>query len=276
MHGRLPRRRSQKEIGWLLSSVRVVTVPCLKDNYAYLVIAASGDAAIVDASEAAPVRDALRREKATPRAIWSTHHHWDHVGGNEELVGDLGLEVVGHASDRERLPAMTRGVETGDVVRVGDVVAQCIHIPGHTLGAVGYFVDAGSQRVVFTGDTLFCAGCGRLFEGTATQMHASLTRLLELPPDTRVLCGHEYTENNLRFAAHLEPSNADVATACARASKLRASGEPTVGTTLDDERRCNPFLRVRSRELRATLGLGAHAGDVEAFAAIRTAKDTFH
>jgi hydroxyacylglutathione hydrolase len=255
--------------------VRVVTVPCLRDNYAYLVIAASGDAAIVDASEAAPVRDALRREGATARAIWSTHHHWDHVGGNEELAGELGLEVVGHASDRPRLPALTRAVEAGDVVRVGDVAARCIHIPGHTLGAVGYFVDDGSARVVFTGDTLFCAGCGRLFEGTPAQMHASLARLVELPPDTRVLCGHEYTENNLRFAAHLEPSNADVVRARERAAGLRAKGEPTVGTTLGEEALTNPFLRVRSPELRATLGLAAGVDDVAAFGAIRGAKDAF-
>jgi hydroxyacylglutathione hydrolase len=255
--------------------VRIVTVPCLKDNYAYLVIAANGDAAIVDASEAAPVRDALRREGATARAIWSTHHHWDHVGGNEELAGELGLEVVGHASDRPRLPALTRAVESGDVVRVGDVAAKCIHIPGHTLGAVGYFVDAGSQRVVFTGDTLFCAGCGRLFEGTPAQMHASLALLVELPAGTRVLCGHEYTENNLRFAAHLEPSNVDVARARERAAALRAKGQPTVGTTLEEEALTNPFLRVRSPELRGTLGLGADVDDVGAFAAIRGAKDAF-
>jgi len=255
--------------------VRVVTVPCLNDNYAYIVVATNGDAAIVDASEAAPVRDAIRRERVTPRAIWSTHHHWDHVGGNEELARELGLDVVGHASDEKRLPAMTRGVQAGDVVHVGDVTAKCLHIPGHTLGAVGYFVDGGSERVVFTGDTLFCAGCGRLFEGTPAQMHASLGQLARLPPDTRVFCGHEYTENNLRFAASLEPSNADVTRARERAAKLRAGRRPTVGTTIDEERRTNPFLRVGSPELRATLGLGTDADDVTVLAAARSAKDAF-
>lgn len=256
--------------------MRVVTVPCLKDNYAYLVIAEGGDAAIVDASEAAPVRDALRREGAKARAIWSTHHHWDHVGGNEELARELGLEVVGHATDDHRLPALTRGVQTGDVVKVGDVRATCIHIPGHTLGAVAYFVDAPSGRVVFTGDTLFCAGCGRLFEGTPAQMHASLVQLAQLPPDTRVFCGHEYTESNLRFAASLEPSNADLAPARERAATLRANGQATVGTTIEEELRYNPFLRTRSPALRETLGLGAGVDDVTTFAAIRSAKDAFH
>jgi hydroxyacylglutathione hydrolase len=165
--------------------MRVVPVPCLTDNYAYLVITGAGDAAIVDASEAAPVRDALKREGVTARAIWTTHHHWDHVGGNEELAKELGLEVVAHVSDRERVPAMTRGVDTGDTVRVGDVEARCIHIPGHTLGAVAYFVDHGGARVVFTGDTLFCSGCGRIFEGTPAMMHESLQRVLTLPGDTR-------------------------------------------------------------------------------------------
>jgi hydroxyacylglutathione hydrolase len=255
--------------------MRIVPIPCLTDNYAYLVVADGGDAAIVDASEAAPVREAIRREGVRPRAIWSTHHHWDHVGGNEELAREMGLEVVGHSSDVGRLPAISRKVETGDLVKFADVEARCIHIPGHTLGAIGYFVDSGEQKAVFTGDTLFCAGCGRLFEGTPAQMHASLSRLSELPGDTHVYCGHEYTESNLRFAAHLEPSNADVGRARGRAAKLRAEGKPTVGTTLDDEQRVNPFLRVGAPEIRATLGIAAGADDVTAFAAIRAAKDAF-
>jgi hydroxyacylglutathione hydrolase len=256
--------------------MRVIPVPCLSDNYAYLVATDAGEAAVVDASEAAPVREALAREGLRAAVIWSTHHHWDHVGGNEELARDLKLEVIGHASDAARLPAMTQGVDTGDVVSVGDIRARCIHIPGHTLGAVAYFVDGGvGARVVFTGDTLFCAGCGRLFEGTPAMMHASLSRLLELPGDTRVYCGHEYTESNLRFAAHLEPTSDGVRRAQERARTLRAADQPTVGTTLDDERTTNPFLRVRAPEIRATLGIAAGADEVTSFAAIRAAKDAF-
>jgi hydroxyacylglutathione hydrolase len=255
--------------------MHVVPIPCLKDNYAYLVVDRDRQAVVIDASEAAPVRDAVRRELVDARAIWSTHHHWDHVGGNAELAREMRLEVVGHASESGRVPALSRGVEMRDVVGVGEIEARCIHIPGHTLGAVAYFIEAGSERVVFTGDTLFCAGCGRLFEGTPAQMHASLALLLALPKDTRVYCGHEYTEGNLRFAAHLEPSNADVARAQDRAARLRGEGKPTVGTTLEDEQRYNPFLRVRSPELRATLGIPPDADDVTAFAAIRAAKDNF-
>jgi hydroxyacylglutathione hydrolase len=255
--------------------MRIVTVPCLKDNYAYLVVAAGGEAAIVDASEAGPVREAIRREGLTPRAIWSTHHHWDHVGGNDEIARETDVEIVGHVSDRGRVPGMTRGVDTGDVVRIGEISATCIHIPGHTLGAVAYFIESGDESIVFTGDTLFCAGCGRLFEGTPAQMLSSLTRLAELPPSTHVHCGHEYTEGNLRFAAHVEPSNEDVSRARDRAAALRAQSRPTMGTTIAEERRHNPFLRARSPEIRATLGIPSDADDVTAFAAIRAAKDTF-
>ncbi len=255
--------------------MRVIPVPCLRDNYAYVVVLATGEAAIVDASEAAPVREALRREGVRPRAIWSTHHHWDHVGGNVELAREFGLEVVGHVSDRERVPALTRGVDTGDRVLLGNLEARCIHIPGHTLGAVAYFVDTKEDRFVFTGDTLFCAGCGRLFEGTASQMHSSLTRLGELPADTSVYCGHEYTETNLRFAAKMEPSNESIRSARERAGALRKRGDPAVGTTLAEERRVNPFLRVRSSEIRTTLGIPSDADDATAFAAIRAAKDAF-
>ncbi len=255
--------------------MRIVIVPCLQDNYAYLLVASSGECAIVDASEAAPLRDAIAREKVVPRAIWSTHHHFDHVGGNVELAKELGVEVVGHVSDRERLPGLTHPVDTGDTVRVGDLTARCIHIPGHTMGAVAYFVDAGSERAVFTGDTLFCAGCGRLFEGTPADMHGSISRLLELPADTRVYCGHEYTESNLRFAAHVEPSNAEIARARQRAKALRAEGKPTVGTTLADERATNPFVRVRSAEIRGNLGIDPGADDATALGAIRAAKDGF-
>jgi hydroxyacylglutathione hydrolase len=255
--------------------MRIVVVPCLKDNYAYLVIGASGEAAVVDPSESEPVQAAVAREGATLRAIWCTHHHADHVGGNDALVARGPLEVVGHVSDRGRIPAQTRSVEAGETVRVAEVSAYVIHIPGHTLGAVAYVVEAGGECVAFTGDTLFSAGCGRLFEGTPALMHASLSRLAELSPETRVYSGHEYTLGNLRFARHVEPSNPAGQAARDRAEALRARGEPTVGTTIADELAVNPFLRVRSREIRATLGIAPTASDVDAFAAIRAGKDSF-
>jgi hydroxyacylglutathione hydrolase len=251
--------------------MRVVPVPCLKDNYAYLVVCErSGEAAVVDPSEAAPVLEAVKRAGVTLVAIWCTHHHFDHVGGNDDVAKAASIrEISGHVSDRGRVPGQTRFLETGDVVQVGDVRARAMHIPGHTTGAVAYVVDDDGHRAVFTGDTLFLAGCGRMFEGTPAQFQTSLAALAALPPDTRVYCGHEYTEANLRFARHVEPSNA------ALVREAEALGVPSVPGTIANELATNPFLRSRQEEIRRTLGIAKDADDVTAFAAIRRAKDEF-
>ncbi len=257
--------------------MRIVPVPCLKDNYAYLVVCErSGTASVVDPSEAEPVLAAATRERVKLVAIWSTHHHPDHVGGNEGVVRAGGIgDVVAHVSDRGRVPEQTRFVDTGDTVSVGSLIARVTHIPGHTLGAIAYYVEDGGQRAVFTGDTLFLAGCGRLFEGTPEQMHTSLSTLAALPGDTRVYCGHEYTASNLRFAAHVEPSNQAVAGAALEVAREREAGRPTVPGTLARELATNPFFRVSSGEIRRTLGIAADADAVDAFAVVRKAKDDF-
>jgi hydroxyacylglutathione hydrolase len=258
--------------------MRVTPIPCLKDNYAYLVICEeTGDAAIVDPSEAPPVAAAIEAAKTKLVAIWNTHHHFDHVGGNEEIAKQFPVKsVCGHVSDEGRIPGQTRKLNDGDRFNFGVLDVSIIHIPGHTLGAIAYVVRApGEAPAVFTGDTLFLAGCGRLFEGTPAQMHASLAKLAALPPETRVFCGHEYTESNLRFAAHVEPSNEDVGAAQKRAADARGRDEPTVPGTLADELRINPFLRVDSAEIRKTLGIAADADGATALGAIRKAKDEF-
>jgi hydroxyacylglutathione hydrolase len=257
--------------------MRIEPIACLSDNYAYLVVCEqTGETAIVDASEAEPVSRALSLGKARPKAIWSTHHHWDHVGGNEELARRYDAEVFGYVSDKGRLPAQTRFLESGERFSLGRLEVEVHHIPGHTLGAVAYWVkDANGAAAVFTGDTLFIAGCGRLFEGTPAQMHASLSWLAALDPATQVYCGHEYTESNLRFARSLEPSNKDVVIAQERAKASRAEGRPTVPSSIDQERRTNPFLRTASAEIRKAVGVSADADDVTTFAAIRAAKDNF-
>lgn len=239
--------------------MRVVTVPCLKDNYAYLVIAASGRAAVVDPGEAGPVLAAAERAGVTLAAIWATHHHHDHVGGNRDLLAAVpGLEVIAHERDRERVPGLTRTVADGDVVMLDELRARIVHNPGHTLGAISWWLDG--DATVFTGDTLFAAGCGRLFEGDAAMMHGSLQRLAALPPATRVYFGHEYTEANLRFAAATAPGDAAVAARLAAVTARRADGQATTPSTIADELATNPFVR---------------AADLATFAARRAAKDTF-
>jgi len=184
-------------------------------------------------------------------AIWLTHHHWDHVGGVDALVAEHpGIEVVAHTSDLTRSPKVTREVDEDDTVEFAGLRARIIHNPGHTLGAISYVVDG----CVFTGDTLFGAGCGRVFEGTPEMMHASLQKLAALPPDTRVYFGHEYTAANLRFAASEHPGDAAIA---ARAAALKT---PSTPSTIAEERATNPFLRV--------------AGADE-FAGVRARKDVY-
>lgn len=257
--------------------MKIHTVPCLKDNYAYVVVCEkTRQSAIVDASEAGPVIAAARSLGVAPRDIWCTHHHMDHVGGNEEVVRALGVaDVVGHVSDKGRIPGQTKWSDTGDTMTLGALEVRMFHIPGHTLGAICYAVTDGDETALFTGDTMFAGGCGRLFEGTPAQMHASLQAIAAVGPRALVYCGHEYTESNLRFAAHVEPKNAAITKAQARAAALRAEGKPTVPTRIEDELATNPFLRTGSAELRATLGIAADAGAAAALGAVRSAKDSF-
>jgi hydroxyacylglutathione hydrolase len=263
--------------------VEVVPIACLKDNYAYLLIGSGqpgGGAVVVDPSEAAPVEAALQERGLELQAIWLTHHHWDHVGGIEALCASRGsLPVIGSAYDLEqtRIPRQTRGLHEGDSFELelqGERErVQVIEIPGHTLGAIA-FVVAGC---LFSGDTLFVAGCGRVFEGTMAMMQASLAKLRALPPDTAIYCGHEYTLGNLRFAAAIEPGSSAIAARQAWATGLRDGNQPTVPARLGDELESNPFLRWDvPAVIAAARARGADgASPASVFGAIRTAKDQF-
>ncbi len=255
-----------------MNGVRVVTIPCLRDNYAYLVHReGSADAVVVDPSEGAPVLAAAAREGLKIRGILDTHHHLDHVGGNEEVVAAApGIPVIAGKTDEGRIPAQTQGVTHGETFTLAGLAVKCLHVPGHTTGAIAFWVE---ETDVFTGDTMFVAGCGRLFEGTAAQMHASLSEAIgRLPDEVRVWCGHEYTESNLRFAKHVDPDNAAVDDAAAWARDLRARGLPTVPSTIGREKAHNPFLRVADPAFAARFGGGDPAA---VLGAVRRAKDEY-
>ena len=257
--------------------MQVVPVPCLVDNYAYLIfVDGSPEALVVDPSEAAPVKAALAERGLKLKAILNTHHHWDHVGGNEDLAAEYpGIDIYGHDSDRGRIPGQTRFLADGEGFEAIGLQFTTRHIPGHTTGAIAYLVD----DAVFTGDTMFAAGCGRLFEGTPAMMYRSLNETLsDLSDDTRVFFGHEYTEANLRFADAVEPQNPEIAARIAGVKSVREAGQPTTPSTMAQERATNPFMRCSSEGIREglTQQLGARTADpIEVFAALRTAKDGF-
>ena len=236
-------------------------------------------AIVVDPGEAEPVFDALKRDHLQLAAILVTHHHADHTGGVPALREATGAKVFGPA--RERIAQPYVALAQGDHAEVLGLRFEVIDIPGHTAGHIAFFLQGSpeSQPLVFCGDTLFSGGCGRLFEGTPAQMLASLDALAELPDDTRVCCGHEYTLANLRFARAVEPHNAQLTQYFAQCEALRALGKPTLPSRLGNERLINPFLRSREADvlqaLQAHTGLPAHAGEVEAFAALRQWKNEF-
>ena len=205
--------------------MKIVQIPLLRDNYGYLIICQkTNTAGIVDPSEAEPVLRRVELEQVTLTAILNTHHHRDHTGGNEGLLAKQSLEVYGHKSDQGRIPGLTRGVDEGDEVVIGEVRGKVLFIPGHTTGHVAYLF----ANNLFCGDTLFTAGCGRLFEGTPAQMWRSLSMLRGLPDATRVYCAHEYTQSNARFAVTVEADNDKLLKRSAAIDAARAKGEATV------------------------------------------------
>lgn len=237
--------------------LEVVPVPAFSDNYLWLVHdEASGETAVVDPGDAAPVLAEAERRGWAITEVWNTHWHPDHTGGNEAVKAATGARISGPAG--ENIPGRDIALREGDEVRLGEHVGRVIEVPGHTSGHIALIFD--TDRVAFVGDTLFAMGCGRLFEGTPEQMYRSLQRITELPADTRLYCAHEYTLSNALYAAHAEPRNAAVADRLDEVRRLREQGMITVPTTVAKERETNPFVL---------------ATNVEEFARRRLEKDSF-
>lgn len=232
---------------------------CRSDNYGVLVRDdATGAVALIDVPEEMATREAIEDTGWTPTHIFLTHHHGDHIEGVGGIRSSYDVEVIGNATDAHRLPKLTRAVNPGESVMLGETAFEIIDTPGHTIGHIAYV--SAAEKVAFVGDTLFALGCGRMFEGTPAQFHASLQALAKLDPETKIYCGHEYTQANARFAVAMDPHSSLLADHARQIDGLRAQGNPTVPTTLKKELAFNPFLRAKS---------------VAEFAQLRAAKDSF-
>jgi hydroxyacylglutathione hydrolase len=226
----------------------IARIPALHDNYIFLLYDVhSSTSVVVDPGEAYPVLQKLRQLGSSLTAIWNTHHHGDHVGGNRDLIAAFpNLVVYASAMDQGRIPGQQVFLNEGDRLTFGDRTAEVLFVPGHTRGHIAYYlppVPPGQSGDLFSGDVIFSGGCGRLFEGTAAQAVASIERLRQLPDDTRVWCSHEYTLSNLRFAVTLEPENQALQDYFRTVKAMRSRDEATVPTSIGLEKRINPFLR---------------------------------
>jgi hydroxyacylglutathione hydrolase len=246
---------------------------CLKDNYGVLLHdPETGATASIDAPEAAPIEAALKATGWKLSDILVTHHHGDHTGGIQTLKDKYKCRVVAPAAEAAAIPAVDETVREGDKVKVGKLTGSVIETPGHTNGHIAYWFHA--DKLAFVGDTLFSIGCGRVIEGTPEMMWRSLTKLRDLPNDTEIYCGHEYTAANIKFARTIEPNNAVLAARETQANQQIAKGEPTIPVTIAEEKLANPFLRADVPEVAAGIGMaGQEAWQV--FAEIRARKNRF-
>lgn len=256
-----------------MADLEIHQFPCLSDNYGVLIHdVGAGVTASIDAPDAAAVEAALQAKGWQLTHILVTHHHQDHTQGNEHLKAATHCEIIGPTGEADKVPGIDKRVGEGDTFKFGSYDVEVMVTPGHTAGHIIYYIPAA--KVAFVGDTLFAMGCGRVFEGNMEQMWSGVAKIAKLPPETVLYCGHEYTVANAEFAISVEPGNTALQKRLAEVKALRASGKPTLPTTVAKELATNPFIRADSPEIRANLGL-QNASDAEVFAEVRTRKNNF-
>jgi len=253
--------------------MQITPISCLTDNYAYIINdSKSKTVGVVDPSEASPIISFLNKKKLKLNYILNTHHHFDHIGGNTELKKIYDAKVVGFFGDKHRIPGIDVTLKDNEKWTFGNSLVKILHIPGHTLGHVCFFFE--KEKIVFTGDTLFSLGCGRIFEGNHKQMLSSLNKIKKLPKNTNIYCGHEYTYKNAKFCLKYDSNNNSLKKKFAIIKKLRSQNLPTVPTSLEDELNSNIFLRCDQNDLKIKLNMENHE-DYKVFKKVRDLKDSF-
>ena len=253
--------------------MKITPIPCLNDNYAYVVEDSNSKIiGVVDPSEAAPIISFLKKKNLKLNYILNTHHHFDHVDGNNELKKLYNAKVIGFFGDKHRIPGIDITLKDNEKWHFSDSPVKIFHIPGHTLGHICFFFE--EKKIVFTGDTLFSLGCGRIFEGDHKQMLSSLNKIKNLPTNTKIYCGHEYTYKNAEFCIKFDSNNAYLKKKFEMVKKLRSQNLPTIPTTLEDELKTNIFLRCDQKELKIKLNM-ENQEDYKVFQKVRDLKDSF-
>tara|TARA_B100000029_G_scaffold429452_1_gene439846 strand:- start:334 stop:1095 length:762 start_codon:yes stop_codon:yes gene_type:complete len=251
----------------------ITPISCLSDNYAYIINNSKYKiVGVVDPSEASPVINFLEKNNLKLNFILNTHHHYDHVGGNDELKKKYSAKVVGFKGDKHRIPGIDIALGDSEEWSFGNSIVKILHIPGHTLGHICFFFE--KERIAFTGDTLFSLGCGRIFEGSHKQMLNSLNIIKKFPEETKIYCGHEYTYKNAEFCIKYDSNNLNLKNHFKRIKKLRAQNLPTVPTSLKEELKSNIFLRCDQNDLKIKLNM-KNEEDIKVFRKVRDLKDSF-
>ena len=253
--------------------MKVITIPCLKENYAYIIIDNNKkNVGVVDPSESLPIINFLKKNDLKLNYIFNTHHHYDHIGGNIELKKIYNSKIFGFEGDKHRIPGIDICLKDNEKFNFGKSLIKVIHIPGHTLGHICFFLE--KEKIAFTGDTLFSLGCGRIFEGTHKQMMESLNKIKNLPKETKIYCGHEYTYKNAEFCMKYDNKNVDLEKHFENVKNLRSKNLPTIPSLLSNEIKSNIFLRCDQNDLKAKLNM-KNIEDYKVFKKVRDLKDVF-